>query len=364
MKYGRNVEGWNMNEKYTEVLEQYDMEVSSVRKGRGAWICETDQGFRALREYRGTLRRLEFEDEVLAMLDTRTSLRADRYIRNREGSLLTSASDGIRYIVKEWFPDRECNIRDSYEIRQAISRLAMLHAQLRRIPFKEEWNMGSVCTEPLEEEMARHGREMRRARNYIREKRTKTEFELCVIGNYDMFYEQAKEAEERMRCLWAASSASPLSSRQEETLELKAAELSGKEKEDTFFLCHGDLDQHHVLIGPGYTAIVEYNRMHLGVQAGDLYRLMRKVLEKHGWNVDLGISMLDSYQRVLPMGKKERECLYNLFLFPEKYWKQLNFYYNTNKAWIPARNVEKLRNLEAQQPARNLFLKRLESVCG
>ena len=42
-----------MNEKYVEALEQYDMEVRTVRKGRGSWICETDQGCRLLKEYRG-----------------------------------------------------------------------------------------------------------------------------------------------------------------------------------------------------------------------------------------------------------------------------------------------------------------------
>ena len=34
-----------------------------------------------------------------------------------------------------------------------------------------------------------------------------------------------------------------------------------------FWARYGDLDQHHVLMGNGYTAIIEYNRMHLGVQA-------------------------------------------------------------------------------------------------
>ena len=54
-----------MNEKYVEALEQYDMEVRAVKKGRGSWICETDQGCRLLKEYRGTARRLEFEGRGL-----------------------------------------------------------------------------------------------------------------------------------------------------------------------------------------------------------------------------------------------------------------------------------------------------------
>ena len=109
-----------MIDRYLEALEQYEMEIISVRKGRGAWIWETDQGLKLLREYRGTVRRLEIEDQILGMIDTRTSLRTDRYERNREGGLVTMAGDGTRYILKEWFSDRECNIRDSYEVRQSM----------------------------------------------------------------------------------------------------------------------------------------------------------------------------------------------------------------------------------------------------
>ena len=65
---------------------------------------------------------------------------------------------------------------------------------------------------------------------------------------------------------------------------------------------------------------------------------------------------MESYERVLPVSEVERQVLYYLFLYPEKYWKQLNFYYNAGKAWIPVRSIEKLQKLEEQQTARNLFL--------
>lgn len=395
-----------MNDRYAEALEQYELDVLSVRKGRGAWLCDTSLGLKLLKEYRGTVRRLDFEDQVLGALDTRTSLRADRYIRNREGELLTTLGDGSRYILKDWYGDRECSLRDGYEIRQAISRLAMLHCQLRKVEFKEEWAMGSTCEQPLEAEMDRHNREMQRTRNYIRSQHRRSDFELCVAESFGMFRAEALEAAKGMRNLWIQENTSdrtllqipasaklltsarsvPLGHEAEPYLE--AAELAGgkrtaKQSEATagksveamvgrsaekpsrpLYLCHGDLDQHHLLMGADYTAIIEYNRMHLGIQASDLYRFMRKVMEKHGWNQDLGLSMLDSYERVLPMEKKERACLYYLFLYPEKYWKQLNFYNNANKAWIPARNTDKLKSLEFQQPARRRFLERLEKECG
>jgi Ser/Thr protein kinase RdoA (MazF antagonist) len=110
------------------------------------------------------------------------------------------------------------------------------------------------------------------------------------------------------------------------------------------------------LIGDDYVAVTEFNKMHLGLQTEDLYYFMRKVMEKHDWDGALGSAMLEAYERVLPMTETERECLYYLFLYPEKYWKQINFYYNANKAWVPARQTENIYSLERQQEARMEFV--------
>ena len=151
-----------MNDRNTEVLEQYDLEAVSLRRGRGAWVCETDQGIKLLREYKGTMKRLEFEEEVLGLLKESGGLRVDQYVRNREGGLLSAAGDGSRYILKDWYMDREYNVRDEEEMAQAVVQIAGLHKQLRRVEVKEEWNLGSILAEPMETEMERHNRELKR----------------------------------------------------------------------------------------------------------------------------------------------------------------------------------------------------------
>ncbi|RGY99277.1 spore coat protein CotS [Clostridium sp. AM58-1XD] len=323
-----------MNEKYTEVLEQYDLELISARRGRGAWICETNQGLKLVREYKGTVKRLEFEEQVLTFVQDNGYALVDRYVRNREGYLVSPAEDGTRYIVKDWFADKECNLRDSGEVLKAVGQIAKLHRILKEIPFEEEWNMGSILAEPAEQEMERHNREMKRAKNFIRGKRKKTEFELCVIGNFEHFYKQAQEASQGMEDI-------------------------GKRGEPELFLSHGDVNQHHVLMGNQGIAIIEFNKLHFGLQIEDLYHFMRKAMEKHDWNISLGLSILDVYDRVLPITSEDRERLYYLLLYPEKYWKQINFYYNANKAWIPSKNVEKLKNLEEQEENKSKFLDRI-----
>ena len=320
-----------MNDKYEEVLKQYALQVRGVRRGRGAWIYETDQGMKSLKEYQGTLKRLEFEDQVLCQLQGFTGLKTDQYIRNREGSLVSTSEDGTRFVLKDWYGDRECSLKDGKEVCEALSSIARLHERLRKIEVLKEWNMGSILPRLAVEDMERHNRELKRARGFIRGKRKKSDFELCVMKSFNAFFEQASEAAQGIAGLW-------------------------KSGEEPRLLCHGDLDQHHVLMGSGYVAVIEYNRMHLGLQMEDLYRFMRKAMEKHGWSLSLGMDMLNAYEKVLPLGEKERKCLYYLFLYPEKYWKQINFYMNANKVWIPARNLEKLKNLEIQAEQRNRFL--------
>lgn len=321
-----------MNDRNTEVLGQYELEIETLRRGRGAWVCETDRGLKLLREYKGTQKRLEFEEEILGMIKAQGGPCIDQYVRNKEGELLSTAGDGSHYIVKDWYHDRECNIRDDEETVGTVLQIAKLHKILREAELKEEWNLGSIIAEPKAEEMERHNKELRRTRNFVSDKRKKSDFELCVMGSFNMFNEQAAEAQKGL------------------------LQMGEQGRTPDSFLCHGELNQHHILMGSSHIAIIEFNKMHLGAQTGDLYHFIRKVLEKHGWNLNLGMKMLESYDRILPMGEPEREYLYYLFLYPEKYWKQLNFYYNANKAWIPARNVEKLRDLEIQQKDRNRFL--------
>ena len=318
-----------------EVTENYGLQVENLRKGRGSWILETDRGLKLLKEYKGSVRRLEFEALVLGTVNGLGGLQVDQYLRNKEGELLSSAEDGTRYIVKDWFSDRECDLKDAREVLFAVRQTAMLHKLFRQVGMREEWSMKSMISPPLYEAMERHNRELKKARAFIRGKRRKNEFELCVMESYDDFYRQAVEAKAGMEALFKEH---------------------GDELMERYHVCHGDLNQHHLLIGGSYVAVTEFNKMHFGLQVEDVYNLLRKVMEKNDWEESLGRSMLEAYERVLPFGALERKCLYYLFLYPEKYWKQINFYYNANKAWVPARNSEKIRSLRRQQEARMRFV--------
>ncbi len=84
---------------------------------------------------------------------------------------------------------------------------------------------------------------------------------------------------------------------------------------------------------------------------------MRKILEKHNWDVGLGTEMLQAYRDVRPLSGQEEKQLYIRLAFPEKFWKIANHYYNANKAWVCGRNLEKLEKFICQNEDREKFLR-------
>ena len=88
----------------------------------------------------------------------------------------------------------------------------------------------------------------------------------------------------------------------------------------------------------------------------DLYYFLRKVMEKHGWKERLGDNMLNAYSAIRPLSGREMEYLKIRLAYPEKFWKISNHYYNTSKAWVCGRNLEKLHKVVEQNEAKDRFL--------
>ena len=116
-------------------------------------------------------------------------------------------------------------------------------------------------------------------------------------------------------------------------------------------VCHGEYNQHNVLILKSGTAVTNFEHWGFDTQMADLYRFMRKILEKYNWDVRFGKEMLKAYHEIKPVSKEEWTNLKIRFSYPEKYWKLANYYYTHRKTWISVKNTEKLQNLIRQREA-------------
>ena len=117
--------------------------------------------------------------------------------------------------------------------------------------------------------------------------------------------------------------------------------------------------QHNVLFDRSRLIITNFEHAHLDLQCMDVSLFLRKIMEKQGWKTVQGEKFLRAYEIVHPMGAKERLILGLRLAYPEKLWKIANHYYHSNKAWISAKNLEKLKIFANQQKERERFVQKV-----
>jgi len=327
------------NEKLTVVYDQYELQITKSIRIRGAILCETESGIKLLKEFKGSLGRLELEDKVLNCL-AEQGISTDTYFRNRNGQILTMDSDGTGYVLKNWFDGRECDVKNTQEILAAVRSLARLHKGLICISPKIT-ESGQQEEEPdLKEELIHHQTELKRARSFIRSRRKKNEFEYAILKHFDHFYMQGENALD--------------------LLEKSDYEHRKREVREKEIFCHGNYNQHNIMVSMRKMSIVNFEHMNHSFQVMDFYLFLRKIMEKYNWERRLGFLMMEEYERERKLEEGERAILFAMLSYPEKFWKIVNHYYNGNKAWISQKDVDKLTNVILQEEEKQRFLSEMQ----
>ena len=360
-----------MEDRSQEALKRYRLKIYNMYRARGAFLLETDCGLKLFKCFEGSKSRAQFENKVKEHLLFHGYENTDLFVTTMEDDIISEDGAGCQYIMKNWYWGEECNLKELSQIEAACANLARLHTILKDVDFTKEQLEHNISPDLLET-FDKRNRELKRVKAYIREKRQKNEFEITYLNYYDWFYAQGRKATE---CL-ARSGYRRL---------MEQAIMEGS-------VCHGNYTYHNIImlrskteamtktyVPPGwinkqplsvaefgdpgsYIATTNFEKSFVGLQIFDLYQFIRKVMEKNDWDIFYGNNMIEAYDRVKPISKDELLVLYLLLLYPEKFWKITNFYYNGKKSLVTGRNTQKLMLIGAQNEKKEMFLHRLENI--
>ncbi len=322
-----------MNDRAVELLEQYEVEVLRTRRGRGAIVCDTNLGCLIFKEYSGSQDRLELQNRLLGQTAEAGRVNVEAIVPSKEGALLVRDGDGSGYVLKTWQEGRECCIHDREECREAVRLLARLHGSMT-LPADTP---GLPAAFSPGKEYEKHNKELKRVRKYLQQKGSKTWFETSLLKAFDTFLGSALDVT------------------QEWEKHREGREINTQTAGSVAF-CHGDYQYHNILQGGGRWFIANFEKCLRDDPVRDLYLLLRKLLEKGNWQPALGAQLLETYEGERPLSRDSRADLYFRLAYPEKFWKIVNFYYNSRKVWTPGKNPEKLCKLLAQEEDKQRFL--------
>lgn len=322
-----------MNDRAVGLLDRYDIEVLRTRKGRGAILCDSNLGTLIFKEYQGSKAKLESQEVLLKSIAKKGNVLVERLLRTKEGELSVQGQDGVTYILKTYFEGKECNILDMQECLRGVKTLALLHKDM---VLGEQEMFSNFPVFHLEKEYEKHNRELKRVRKFLRDKSQKSGFEIYLLEEYDYFLNQAYEVTTELEGFLLPDESDYL-------------QICGT-------ICHGDYQYHNIIELPEGQGVINFEKFIMDDQVRDLYLYMRKLLEKSNWSKELGRKILEAYNEINELPARSFVSLYYRLAYPEKFWKIVNFYYNSHKSWIPGKNLEKLQKVVEQEKAKQDFL--------
>ncbi|MFP4697809.1 MAG: CotS family spore coat protein [Eubacteriales bacterium] len=327
-----------MIENLQKIIEQYGYKLINSYRGRGAYICETNKGIKLLKEMETTIHRTWFEYYVKKHLIENGYTNVDQFILHNKKPYFEK--DDKKYIFKNWCNGHECDLFNEMEILMAVENLARLHKVLQNVEFYDNEVIYSNLGD-LPSILKRHANELKKVRKFIRNQSHWSDFDILFLKNYNYYYKKASDS---------------LSGFEETNYYGLVKKAKQKQK-----VCHGEYTQHNVIITKEGLMTINFEKSCMDLQIMDFYQFIRKVMEKNNWNYNLGMKMIDTYNKKFTLERESLKVLYYSLLYPEKFWKISNYYFNTRKAWNPKRSLEKMEKLIGQQNSKDQFLNYLKN---
>lgn len=328
-----------MNEKSLSVLENYDLQIESTYRSKGNYGCVAKEGRFILQEYNHSNDKMATMATLYNFLEENKFI-TDSVIANKEGEYVSVSEDGYTYILKKWFDGRECDIREECDALKGAEELAKWHKTCSNTSKLWVNVKGFHPGRNMIEAFTKHNKEMINIRNYIKKRRNKNYFEMFIQKILDDYYVQGRDTVELLK-------------------SSKYLELYN-EAQSKCTLNYGNYNHHNFLFQDEKVVLINMSKINYAPQVQDLYDYLRKVMEKWNWDIELGNNIIDQYSKENPLDTPQKENLKIFLSYPEKFWKVINYYYNSNKAWYSEKNEEKLIQFSEQEEKRWNFIRNMK----
>ena len=171
-------------------LEKYELTVSRIIKGRGAYICDTGIGQKLLVPYRGHEQRACTLRDTLAFIQ-RNGMDVEQISQTKEQCIISRDNCEDAYILKDYRAGRECSTDSIDDMRGGSRALAQLHNILEKYPLPSD-----IEVESLHGKAQRKCAQIVKLKNYILRRSKTNAFEHLFYECYERFLEQGKKSAE------------------------------------------------------------------------------------------------------------------------------------------------------------------------
>jgi hypothetical protein len=164
------------------MLEQYDIEIKQITKGRGVFCCETDQGKKVLAPFRGSAERAKFVREILCSMQEK-GYPVEQVSLTKDGQCVVTDESGMRFWLKDLVEGNECQTGREKDVAAGAQALAGFHCCVSSCVTEIPDFMKNTKNEPAVL-YYRHYRELILVKNFVQSRKNRNEFERSFWEQY------------------------------------------------------------------------------------------------------------------------------------------------------------------------------------
>lgn len=287
-----------------QVVKAFGRKFKSCSKVRGTYICCTDNGMKQIKKLETTKEAVLFQNTAKELLHNKKFNNIDRFYTSADGMPYYIFNDTI-YVMSDYIEGVECDL--SKNLKLSVEQLAQMHIAAQGL---------NKCNTPLDMIAFYKKRiiEMSRLKKRINNMSSLSDLDIMILKNYDYYYNQCLKAIDIL-----------------ENSEYK--QLAQGAKNQGLF-CHNNYREENIIINVNGTYTVNFENCSCDIQMVDLANIIRRYMKKPYCEETEAYQLLEIYNNIRPISKEEMKVLLAMLIFPYKFIKVCNLYYNKRRSWV------------------------------
>lgn len=308
-----------MEEIYEKILwEGYGLHFKHGTRTRTGLVCRTDMGIRELKKPRGSMGSLRLAFDVKEQLRKNGFCNISRSYRALDGEPFY-CYDGVLYLLEDVMPQEALEEDGAGAFIRGADTLGRMHKAAKGLKSDAaRWEY-----DRLPKLYAKRRGELAKVRRRKDKRGSYDAIDLLLLQYYDQYMAQAAEAEELL-CKGGYGKA------------VARAEAEGG-------FCHNAYKGEALRLDEkGRIFVGNFDKCITELPLADLAAYLRRYLKKTN-GTGAGIhEMLESYGKHCPLSTADITLLQGMLVYPEKFLRLVNEYYNRRRACVSPAMQERL----------------------
>jgi len=323
-----------------ELVENaYGLQISNIKSCRAGYILDTDSGRKYLRPCQCSESRILYVHEAKQYLYSHGFTNIDTYCLTTEGRPY-SVLEGQLYILTPFPEGHECEFGDDNDAVLAATALALLHRSGRGFRYSGAYEYSPNDAGRILESLTRRYDEMLRMKR--KAERERGAFDYVYLSCVDKFTALAEESLELIK------------GPEYRRLVEKAASEG--------VICHRDYSYQNIIINGTMVTVTGFESCGQEILIYDLVNLLRRKMRKCDWDIKKAAMLLEAYTKIEPLSSDEIVVMKALLLFPQKFWRVANRYYNSRRSWAQRNFSGMLEEVIAEYDFHVRFMKQYDTL--